>query len=464
MMIDDRKLTQQELSKLLATEEDHFFDLKGKQILPSKLQESFVAFANADGGDLFIGIEDKKCKGNRLQPFSQKEEANNILTVLLEQTTPSVENVDIEFLQPSTGGHILHISIPKSPKVHYTGTGECFIRLNGGKVKIKGERITSLAYSKGSAPYERVGVDSVNLQEIIESRVLASYIERTPTALGMEKFLRKQRLLIEKEKKHVPNVGCVLLFDEEPQASIETRCAIKVYRLRTSDAEYKREHLAEMPATINGPIEELILKTILKVSELLDGSSYYEGKKLVSLRYPAEAIKEVLVNAVIHRDYSLNDDIHIRIFDNRLEISSPGVLPGYMTIENLYDERFSRNPNLVRMLHNLPDPLNHDIGEGLDTVRNELAKAGLVAPFFEQRGNAFVVIMRHQRIASIEDVVLQYLNSAPNSIVTNKLARQLSGEDDINKVKKALQKLRAEEKIEVVDPNASAFNFQYRKR
>lgn len=462
-MIEDRKINQQDLIKLINKEEDHFFDFKGKQILPSKLQESFVALANADGGDLYIGIEDKKFQGNRLQPFAQKEDANNILTVLMEQTNPSVENVEIEFLQAPNGGHILHLSIPKSPKVHYTGSGDCFIRLNGGKVKIKGERVTSLAYSKGAAPYERVGVDSISVQEIVDSPVLSSYLERVPTSLEVAKFLKKQRLLAERGKKHVPNVGCVLLFDEEPQASIETRCAIKVYRLRTSDSEYKREHLAEMPATINGSIEEIILKTIEKVSTLLDGASYYEGKKLVPLRYPAEAIKELLVNAVIHRDYSLNDDIHVRIFDNRIEISSPGILPGYMTLENLYEERFSRNPNIVRMLHNLPNPLNHDIGEGLDTVRNELNKVGLVAPVFEQRGNAFFVTMRHQRIASVEDIILQHLSSAPDAIITNKFARQLSGEDDINKVKKALQKLRAEGKIEVVDPNASAFNFQYRK-
>ena len=134
-----------------------------------------------------------------------------------------------------------------------------------------------------------------------------------------------------------------------------------------------------------------------------------------------------------------------------------------MTLENLYDERFSRNPNIVRMLHNLPDPLNHDIGEGLDTVRNEMNKAGLVAPTFELRGNAFVATIRHQRMASVEDVVMQYLQKNSGAIVTNKLARQLSGEDDINKVKKALQKLRAEGLIEVVDSNASAFNFQYKK-
>ncbi|MDY0743248.1 ATP-binding protein [Paucibacter sp. R3-3] len=210
-------------------------------------------------------------------------------------------------------------------------------------------------------------------------------------------------------------------------------------------------------------MESATKKTIDEVAKLLDGATYYEDGKLSPLRYPVDAIHEVIVNAVLHRDYSLNDDIHVRVYDNRIEVQSPGKLPGYMTLENLYDERFSRNPNLVRMLHNLPKPLNHDIGEGLDTARTELRKAGLVAPTFEHRGSSFVVTLNHQRLASIEDVVLKYFTDNPSATVSNKQIRALSGEDDINKVKKALQQLRADGKIEPVDPNALAFNFRYRE-
>lgn len=97
-------------------------------------------------------------------------------------------------------------------------------------------------------------------------------------------------------------------------------------------------------------------------------------------------------------------------------------IAGYMTIANLYSERFSRNPNLVRLLHKLPNPVNHDIGEGLDTAKNELKKAGLIEPEFIERGNNFVVIIKHQTIASIEDVILQYFKDNPNGQLTNKLA------------------------------------------
>lgn len=454
-------LSDNEVEVLLNTAEDHFNDFKSKQIAPNKLQETFVAFANADGGNIYVGIEDAASDRERLSGFNEPEEANAIIATLLESTNPAVENVEVLYLKTSKNGLILHIDIPKSPKVHYTASGDCFIRANAQKVKIKGERVTQLSYSKGAEPYEKKAVDIVEVQDILNSDYYVEYRRRIGTSQSPEVFLRKQRLLTKKDDEFIPNVGCVLLFDEEPQGSLDTRCAVKVYRLRTTETEYKREQLQEDPVTIEGPLEIVILRTIDKVKEYVDGASFKDGDNLVKLVYPAEALKEILVNAVIHRDYSQKDDVHVKVYDNRIEVQSPGRLPGYMTINNLYEERFSRNPNLVRLLHKLPNPVNHDIGEGLDTAKNELRKAGLVAPVFEERGNNFVVIVKHQTIASIEDVIINYFEENPAGQLTNKLVRQLSGEDDLQKVKKALQKLRDEGIIKPLDPAANAFRFKY---
>lgn len=457
------RVLQAEIDKLLDLREDHFNDLKSKRIAPAKLQETFVAFANADGGDIYIGIEDKTELGERIIGFAEQEDANPIIVTLLEETKPAVENVLVEFLQVPGKGLILHIGIPKSPKVHYTAAGDCYIRINAGKSKIKGERVTQLAYSKGAEIYERKTVDDIEAEEIAESLVLKNYMNRVGSNIDSMSFLRKQRLLTKKGDERIPNVGCILLFDETPQATLQTRCAVKVYRLRTSEHEYRREQLPEMPSTIDGPLEQVIEKTIEKVAEYVRGASFKDGDKLVKLIYPAEALKEILVNAVIHRDYSLNDDIHVRIYDNRIEIRSPGKLAGYMTIDNIYEDRFSRNPNIVRMLHNLPNPVNHDIGEGLDHAKNELKKAGLVPPSFHESENTFIVTVKHQKIASVEDVVISHIQQNPDSIITNKLVRQLSGEDDMQKVKKALQRLRADGIIVPIDENAPAFSFSYKR-
>ena len=458
-----RTIDQDELSSLLSLNEDHFNDVKSKRINPGKLQETFVAFANSDGGDLYIGIEDKSETGERVVGFEEQENANSLISTLLEETNPAVENVLIEFLKVEGKGLILHFGIPKSPKVHYTAAGDCYVRINAAKRKIKGDRVTQLGYSKGAEPYERRALDNVDIEDITECELLSRYMDRVGTHLEPESFLRKQRLLTKKDGERVPNVGSVLLFNDEPQATLETRCAVKVYRLRTTESEYKREQLEEMPVTINGDVEGIIEKTINQVAKYIDGASFQDAGKLVKLNYPSEALKEILVNAVIHRDYSLNDDVHVRVFDNRVEVQSPGKLPGYMTLDNLYDERFSRNPNVVRMLHNLPNPVNHDIGEGLDTAKNELKKAGLIDPIFDEKENAFVVTIKHQRLAAVEDVILQYFSDNPGSSISNKLVRQLSGENDMQKVKLALQKLRASGEIKLEDENASAFNYRYIK-
>jgi ATP-dependent DNA helicase RecG len=205
----------------------------------------------------------------------------------------------------------------------------------------------------------------------------------------------------------------------------------------------------------------MINTTIIEMNKMLENTLYMEHGEYKRLKYPVIAIKEIIVNAIIHRDYSLNDDIHIIIYDDRIEIKSPGKLPGYITSKNIYDERFSRNPVIVRLLHKLPNPPNHDIGEGLDTAKNQLHQVGLVPPEIEDKNNAVIVTIRHTRIASLEKILFGIYHENLNERVTNKMLRQASGENDINKVKKTLQRFRSDKLIEVADANASVFKYEY---
>ncbi|AMQ73815.1 MULTISPECIES: RNA-binding domain-containing protein [Bacillus] len=446
---------------LLELQEDHFNDFKSKNIKPTKLHSTFVAFANTDGGELWIGLEDVNYEGDRIQGFKYKEDANDILKVLLEETEPSVEGLDIEFIHFDHKGYILHISIPKSTKVHYTSNKKCYVRLNASSREIKADKIMHLGYSKGSLSYEKKPVDLLEINDFINSKYLLDYIKRVKSQQDPKVFLKKQRLVSKKDKDFIPNVCCALMFEEEPQATLETRCALKIYRLRTTSNEYKREQLhGGIPTTINGTIEEQVYRAKKTILDLLEDASYQEQGELVKLTYPVEAIHEILVNAIIHRDYSLNDDIHVKIYDNRIEIISPGKLPGYISLDNIYNERFSRNPNLVRMLHNLPNPVNHDIGEGLDTARNELKKVGLIAPIIEQQDNSVKVTIKHQKLASLEDEILKSLENKTQ--ITNKEVRNLTGEDDMQKVKKAFQRLKSKGLIEPVDPKAIPFKYAWK--
>jgi ATP-dependent DNA helicase RecG len=457
----EREASISERNLLLSTQEDHFLDFKSKDIAPGKLQESFVAFANSDGGELYVGVEDEKRSGERIRGFEKIEEANPVLEVLLEQTVPAVENVDVEFINFKDLGFVLHVIIPKSPKVHFSAQQKCYIRVNANKKEIKGERVLALGYAKGTYQYEKQLVKHVDVGELIESEYLIDYMRRIQTELSPEKFLRKQRLIEKEDENIYPNVGGILMFDEEPQATLDTRCAIKIYRLRTTQEEYDRRFLSGPPVTITGNIERMISQTLEKIDVMLEDTLYKGNGKFYRSKYPTAAIKEVLVNAVIHRDYSLSDDVHVIIYDNRIEIRSPGKLPGYITIENIYEERYSRNPNIVRLLHKLPNPPNHDIGEGLNTVKNELHHVGLIDPEIKETDNAVVIIIHHTKIATIEQVIRDLFKEDKNRSITNKLIREASGEMNINIVKKSLQKLRKMHFIKIKDPQANLFRYEY---
>ena len=197
--MDVIEICQDQIDTLLKLDEDHFNDLKSKRIAPAKLQETLVAFANSDGGDLYVGIEDKAEQGERVIGFQEPEEANGILATLLEGTVPAVENLGWEFLDTNGRGLILHFSIPKSPKVHYTAGGDCFIRVNAQKLKIKGEKVTQLGYSKGAELYERKAVEDVDVDEMAECEKLAAYMGQVKSSLDVKVFLQKQRLLTKKE-------------------------------------------------------------------------------------------------------------------------------------------------------------------------------------------------------------------------------------------------------------------------
>src|SRR5262249_14851142 len=136
-------------------------------------------------------------------------------------------------------------------------------------------------------------------------------------------WLKKQQVLINNK----PTVAGLVLFADEPQAVLPKRCGIKIYRYKTSDAEGTRETLDFDPVSIEGPAYEQISGAVGTTTEIIESVRIRTTEGLISVAYPLEAIHEIITNAVLHRDYSIADDTHIKIFDNRVEVLSPGTLP-----------------------------------------------------------------------------------------------------------------------------------------
>ena len=149
--------------------------------------------------------------------------------------------------------------------------------------------------------------------------------------------------------------------------------------------------------------------------------------------YPQEALHEVITNAILHRDYSIADDVHVRVFDNRVEVESPGRFPAHITSKNILKERFARNGNIVRIINKFPDPPNKDVGEGLNTAFEAMRNLRLKEPIFLEPENAVVVVIRHEKLASAEDIIMEYLQN--NDMITNRVAREMTGIQSENSMK-----------------------------
>ena len=466
--METRTYTAEQEKEMLRREESHFLDFKRASITPGKLQETVVALANADGGEVIIGLDDDihRSPVDRFHGFRNLEDANNHISVADILVDPPIPAVSAEFIMcPTAPTHLLlHLLIPKSPMVHYTSDKTCFIRKGAQNLVLKGKSIERLIFSKGQRSYEDVPVETVRAKELAESDYMQKYLHLVPTAQPAEVFLRKQRLVHEESQAHFlgPQIltAGVLLFDDTPQASLPTKCAVKVSRLETAEEEYKRDYLKGTPQTIEGPLQLVIERAKEMVLHVMAAVTYKVAGRYEALRYPPIAIHEIITNAVLHRDYGIKDDIHINIYDNRIEVISPGRLPGHITVENILQERYARNPKIVRLLNKLPDPPNKDIGEGLDTAFRSMREARLKPPVIEEMDNGVRVVLRHESIASAEEQIIDYLEK--HGTIRNREGRELTAIESENAMKRIFERMRRNEIIEPVDSKATRAKYSYK--
>lgn len=166
------------------------------------------------------------------------------------------------------------------------------------------------------------------------------------------------------------------------------------------------------------------------------------------MAYPPETLWEIVVNALIHRDYSMSDDVQILIFDNRIEVFSPGRLPAFVTKDNILNVRYARNPKVVGMLSRYKTPPNKDIGEGLNTTFQKMKDWRLRSPEIVDEGNYVRVVIPHAPLATPQEAIMEFL--AKHSHITNRQARDITGIKSENAVKSDFCKLRDVGLIEMI--------------
>ena len=144
----------------------------------------------------------------------------------------------------------------------------------------------------------------------------------------------------------------------------------------------------------------------------------------------------------------MSDDVQIIIFDNRIEVLSPGRLPAFVTKDNILDVRYSRNPRIVGMLSRYKSPPNKDIGEGLNTAFQKMKDWRLRSPEIVDEGNYVRVIIPHAPLATPQEAIMEFLTK--HGTITNRQARDITGDKSENSVKNEFYKLRDAGHIEMI--------------
>jgi ATP-dependent DNA helicase RecG len=445
--IDQLEITGAERDRLLALEEGHYGDLKAIDVQPKKLGKSISAFANAAGGDLYVGIGESILHGTKVRywrGFADQEAANGHLQSL-EALFPLGAEYSYEFLRvPGSPGLVLHITVQRTPQIARAHDKKVYVRRGAQNIEVKGaDALNRLRLDKGIESFEKQTVD-VDLAVVSKSEILADFVKRVVPTLGPSVFIRKQAL----SKGGKPVVAGVLLFADEPQAALPKRSGVKLYRYKTAGAAGTRETLSGMPKSVEGPIYELIKASVSGTVAMVEGIQKLGPTGLEPVKYPFETLHEIVTNAILHRDYSIAADVQIRVFDNRVEVESPGLLPGHVTTRNILDEQFARNGIIVRLINKFPDPPNKDVGEGLNTAFKAMQRLRLKPPVVTERDNSVLVQIRHDPLASPEESVMDYLSN--HETITNRIARELTGITSENSMKEVFYRLNSRSLIERV--------------
>ncbi len=401
------------------SKENQFFDRKSARIKPLDILKHLVAFANAEGGKLVIGIEDNgdisgfTCKG----AHSIDEYRNIFLTELRETPiNPKFEVMPVINLHGKED-NILVISVGiSSDRVIKSYDGKVYLRQNDASRELNFEQTLELQYDRGQRSFEDEVVDLSSLEDI-DYDLLDEYKKlMNIEELSYEDVLKARNFLV---GESLTKAG-VLLFGKNPSRFLP-QARLRVIKYNGMYQMVGEEINIIKEKTFDGAIPNIIKETREFINTQLRDFQYLsrEGKFEIMPEYPEFAWFEGIVNALTHRNYSISGEhIKVLIFDDRLEILSPGLLPNIVTIENILHERYSRNPRIARTLCEFG--WVKEMNEGVKRIYSEMEKLFLNKPKYSEP-NRNVLLVLENNILNRRMRTIDKIKSVISEIVFDKL-------------------------------------------
>lgn len=360
---------------------------------PEPMAETLTALANAEGGMLVLGCDAE----GRLGDVFVEEDAADALRAALRLCRPPVRTDWSQ--QQVPGGTVVVLRVERSGTLHSLWDGRVLVRKGPENRPVDGAEIEQLLANRPIGDFELQEVAGATRDDLDED-IIDNYLERRQKRTPRSGILPKDKLLQQigaVTEARIPTVSGMLLFGREPQLFLPQSRAIFVrfadVQPRGPEGSFgygRREELI-------GPLPVIIDRAWRVMWEEMDKRAVVRGlQRHEETEYPQSAVREALVNAVAHRDYRLTGrSIEIRMYTDRLEVTSPGGLPAHITLDNIVEEHYSRNPRIVNGLYQWG--YIEELGLGVDRMIEDMVSAGHMPPKFEAKSHRFSVILYNRR-------------------------------------------------------------------
>jgi len=376
-----------ELLEIVKKGEDSFIEFKEEMSHQDDLAAEIVAFANTEGGKLIIGVADD---GEILGVTDFDKEMQRIDNICANNCEPTVYTTIEKLIIDDK--KILIVKIPKGTQRPYrTNRGIHYIRTASGKRIASPGELRLIHQASGALYYDEMPVFNTSLEDL-DMRYLDEFLKKSLGG-GIEDFgiktddlLKNMKIMTPYEGDMVTTTGGLLFFGKHPEYHLPY-CKVTVARFPGNDIGEKFEK-KDIEGKLIGQIErtESVLKDYLRSETKIEGFK----KEEPVFEIPIESLREAVINAVAHRNYQLASQIRIFIFDNRIEIKSPGKLPNTVTVENIkFGFPLHRNPLIVSFL--AKEHRMTEIGTGIPRMIRLLKEHTGKEPDFEERDQEFVV-------------------------------------------------------------------------
>jgi ATP-dependent DNA helicase RecG len=355
--------------------------------------------ANADGGTLLLGVEQDKTVTGVDYPDDKltllRQAAHNLLR-------PPLKAHLTELIHE--GRRILAFEVDSSLVPHQLTDGRYLLRVRDQNLPFPADQIAVLKRARAGGQYERQFVHEARFEDL-DPHLLARFAHHLGDPRPAEDILYRDYRLVDFQNGRARlTLAALLLFATDP-LRWHPRPGIDFVKFEGTERRYGPELNVVRRARIERPLFNLIDEAFALIKEHVRERTVLHDLLFVEqFEYPAFAWQEAIINAVAHRDYSLTGTpIEVWMFDDRLEVRSPGDLPGPVTLERLLRRErthFSRNPLLVRVLTDLG--YMRDLGEGIPRMFEVMEQSYLHPPEFSQDSFMFQVTLRNTPVYDLQ--------------------------------------------------------------